>query len=29
LGWEQALLQVPDVIVSDVMMPELDGIALL
>ena len=29
LGWEQALAQVPDLIVSDVMMPELDGYALL
>ncbi|WP_381525733.1 ATP-binding protein [Spirosoma soli] len=29
LGWEQALAQVPELIVSDVMMPELDGYELL
>jgi len=29
LGWEEALNQVPDLIVSDVMMPELDGYQLL
>lgn len=28
-GWEEATSQVPDVIVSDVMMPQLDGYQLL